>query len=120
MKAASIRARLDTCPHCHAAIIVGLDGHLAALAVRADPLPLDPHGELAARLAGRMTYDLVRTSGRQELSPRDYDLTHRPHPVVAAHTCPGPVPATAIPAPAPERRDDDAPTLFDTPDDIPF
>lgn len=121
MKAASIRARLDTCPRCDAAVIVGLDSHIAALPAVVDPLPLDPHAELDARLAGRMTYDLIRVSGRQELSPRDYDLTHRPHPVVATHTCPGPIPASAIPTPPAEKpKPQPGPDLFAGPDDIPF
>lgn len=118
MRAARIRARLDTCPRCDAAIIVGLDCHIAALAVRADPVPLDATAELHARMAGRLTYDLVgRPEVGQQLSERTQDTIHaRTWPVVATHTCPGPVPATAIPAPPQQRPAE--PDLF-TPEDTP-
>ncbi|WP_017616369.1 hypothetical protein [Nocardiopsis salina] len=124
MKAATIHARLDTCPRCEAAVIVALDHHTAALTVRADPLPLGAEAELHARLSGRLTYNVL---GRKDLQLHLRDTEHmtsRPHPVVATHTCPGPIPATAItstPAPAVPAE----PDLFthiddDVPDGFPF
>lgn len=124
MKAPTIHARLDTCPRCDAAIIVALDHHTAALTVRADPAPLDAEAELAARLSGRLTYNVL---GRDDLQLHLRDSEHmasRTHPVVAAHTCPGPIPATAIPpAPVPAAAPAE-PDLFthidDAPDGFPF
>lgn len=124
MRAATIHARLDTCPRCDAAIIVALDHHTAALTVRADPAPLDAENELHARLQGRLTYNVL---GRNDLQLHLRDTEHmasRPHPVVAAHTCPGPIPSTAIPAPPPPPLPATDPDLFTliehTPDGFPF
>ncbi|WP_017612098.1 hypothetical protein [Nocardiopsis salina] len=125
MRAATIHARLDTCPRCGAAIIVALDHHTAALTVRADPLPLDAETELHARLSGRLTYNVL---GRDDLQLHLRDTEHmasRGHPVVATHECPGPIPATAIPsAPVPAANPAE-PDLFthiddDVPDGFPF
>lgn len=91
-----LRAQLHTCGHCHALVILALDAPTAALTIRADPLPLDAHAELAARLAGRTTYDLIPAGHHHEIAERDqYRIRHRHHPVLAAHQCPGPIPATA-------------------------
>ncbi|MEV2274056.1 hypothetical protein AB0I72_00590 [Nocardiopsis sp. NPDC049922] len=118
MKAPKVRARLDTCPRCSAAIIVALDAAVAGLPVHADPLPLDGPAELQARLEGRTTYNVVgHARVGQALVERIPELIkHRRHPVVATHRCPGPVPATAIPPP--RQTGPAEPNLF-TPEDEP-
>ncbi|GAA0989195.1 hypothetical protein GCM10009551_045660 [Nocardiopsis tropica] len=119
MKAPKVRARLDVCPRCESAIVVALDAAVAALPVRADPLHLDGHAELRARLEGRTTYNLLGLGGlgAPALVERIPELiVHRKHPVVATHRCPGPIPASAIPPPSPPGE----PDLFTPPDDIPF
>ena len=91
------RARLTACPRCHAAVIRALDAPIAALDIRLDPVPLDIHAELAARLSGRSTYDLIPAAFHQEIEYRDpARIRKREYPVLAAHRCPGPIPATAI------------------------
>jgi hypothetical protein len=90
----SDRARVQKCPQCGQAVIRALVGRIAALDIRADPQPLDLASELAARLAGRLTFCL---SIRPHLPPRLLDR-HRwhiaagtcTHTVVASHQCPGP------------------------------
>ncbi|MFC9089013.1 hypothetical protein [Nocardiopsis dassonvillei] len=122
MKAPKVRARLDVCPRCDAAIIVALDAAIAGLPVHADPAPLDGPAELAARLEGRLTYNLLGAGGlgSPALVERIPELiVHRKHPVVATHRCPGPIPASAIPPPAPTRPAE--PDLFTPHDnDAPF
>ncbi|MFF4746827.1 hypothetical protein [Streptomyces sp. NPDC001268] len=54
----SDKPRTQLCPWCKAPILRALVGHVAALDVRADPKPLTPQQELAARLQGRFTYCL--------------------------------------------------------------
>ena len=110
MSRLSIRARLDRCPRCDAATIHALTAPPAAWEVRTDPVPLDPPGEILALIAGRMTYDLVTTAGHQQLLFRDqFRITGRKWPVLATHTCPGPIPWHAIPAPAPRKSLPDNP-----------
>jgi len=64
-------ARLGRCPQCGAGVIVGLDGDVCASMVRADPVPLTPHGEALAALAGLATFRLTRTNGRFVLTARE-------------------------------------------------
>ncbi|WP_017602179.1 hypothetical protein [Nocardiopsis lucentensis] len=101
MRTPRVRARLDVCASCGSAVIVALDSAVAGIPVRADPLTLDEPSELRARVEGRMTYNLVGhpVSGRALVERIPELVVHRRHPVVAAHRCPGPVPATAIPQP---------------------
>ena len=92
------RARTQLCPRCRQPILRALVGHVAALDTRADPKPLTPIEELAARLQGRWTYCL-RT--HPALPPRllrrgpEHIRAGRcTHLVVADHYC------TRKPAPA--------------------
>jgi hypothetical protein len=85
--------RRTKCERCKRVV---LDGIADGMAYRADAIPLNPHGELAARIAGRRAYRVL--AGR--LVQRDqYDIasdTHRGRPAVAAaHTC-APVDPTHI------------------------
>ncbi|GHH67546.1 hypothetical protein GCM10017673_14700 [Streptosporangium violaceochromogenes] len=85
----STPAVLDTCPRCGTPLLVG---YSEGLLIRATATPVDPHGELDALTAGRMTYD-VQPLGL----PRKPYLMHR-HAwriqaarkwnVVATHKCP--------------------------------
>lgn len=52
------KPRAQQCPRCHAPVLRALVGNPCGLDVRADPHPLNVRQELAARLAGRMTYCL--------------------------------------------------------------
>lgn len=86
-------ARLARCRSCGAQVIRALVGSFAAVDVRADPAPLDPLAEIAARLSGRLTYCL---SIRPHLKPRllGRDPWHIAggrctHYVVTDHRCPG-------------------------------
>lgn len=65
------RASWNRCPRCHAWTLTGLDNPIMALAVRADPTPLDRRGEAIALLAGRGTYRLHLTPTAQ-LRRRDH------------------------------------------------
>ena len=85
-------ARLTCCRSCGAQVIRALVGSFAAVDVRADPAPLDPVAEIAARLSGRLTYCL---SIRPHLKPRllGRDPWHIAggrctHTVVTDHHCP--------------------------------
>ena len=100
------RARLTTCPRCHAAVIRALDAPVAALDVRLDPVPLDIRAELAALISGRLTYDLIPAGFGQEIEYRDeMRIRKRNYPVLAEHQCPGPIPATAVRRPRKRRSD---------------
>lgn len=104
---ARIRPQLQRCHRCNAAIIHALDSPVAGIPVRLDPVPLDAEQELAARLAGRATYNLTGIS-RMAVVYRDADtITRRTWPVLADHVCPGPIPGDLLdnPAPAPEPVD---------------
>jgi len=96
-----------TCHRCRALILAALDSPVAGIPVRLDPVPLDAEQELAARLAGRATYNLTGIS-RMAVVYRDADtITRRTWPVLADHVCPGPIPGDLLntPAPAPEPVD---------------
>lgn len=98
----STRPHPTVCPRCRALILVALDSPVAGIPVRLDPVPLDAEQELAARLAGRATYDLTGRA-RVEVAYRDeYAITRRDWPVLATHTCPGPVPGDLLNTPAPD------------------
>lgn len=93
----STRARLTACPRCRAAVIRALDSHIAGLDVRLDPVPLNIHAELTARISGRLTYDLLQAGFGHEIAYRDeMRIRKHEHPVLAEHRCPGPIPAGAI------------------------
>lgn len=97
MTTARLRAQTTACGWCDSAVILALDAPIAARTVRLDPAPLDAHQELAARTSGRLTYDLIPAGGHREVVERDeYRIRRREHPVLAAHACPGPVPAAAL------------------------
>lgn len=87
------RAKVGTCPDCRRIVLAGV---AEGLMVRLDPQPLNAHGELAARLAGRWTFDLSATG---EIWYRcRFTITVRRHRVLADHEC-------ALPPPPPEHRD---------------
>lgn len=114
MKAGTVRAELDRCRRCDAAIVHGWTTPPASSEVRAEPVPLDPAGELLALLDGRHTYDLMRIAMHNELVHRDpFRIKHRKWPVLATHRCPGLIHAAAIPAPPPQ-------TETEYPDQPPF
>lgn len=99
----SIRAQLDRCPRCDAAILRAFTAPPAAWEARTDPAPLDPLAEVRALAAGRMTYDLAEIAGHRELIYRDqHRITQRTWPVLPEHKCPGPIPWTGIPPPLTE------------------
>ncbi len=80
-------ARRGHCPDCGLPVLAGIAEGLTAAV---DPAPLDLHDALIARLAGRMTYDCVRTDGHSELVARDSPgrVAHRRWPVYAEHPHP--------------------------------
>ena len=86
------RPRTGQCPWCRQPILRALVGHLAALQVRADPFPLNPAQELAARLQGRTTYCLrlhpVLKPRLINRSPEHIRGGLCRHLVVADHLCP--------------------------------
>lgn len=93
------RAQPRRCRTCNAHVITGLDADIAALAVIADPTPLDPTGELLALVHGRRTFTLDHDSGRLVLNYRDGGrIRYRPpggarYDVVPDHACGHPLPA---------------------------
>ncbi|WP_394425504.1 hypothetical protein [Streptomyces sp. SGAir0957] len=88
----SDRTREGTCPRCHSPVLRARVGRVAALDVTADPTPLDPLGELLARLDGRLTWHLTTSAlGAQRITWRDqFHIRAGPakHPVIADHRCP--------------------------------
>lgn len=92
------RAQPRRCRTCNAHVITGLDADRCALAVIADPTPLDAAGELLALVQGRRTFTLNHDSGRMVLNYRDDGrIRHRPpggdYDVLPAHVCGQPLPA---------------------------
>jgi hypothetical protein len=92
------KPRTQLCPRCRQPILRALVGRVLALDVRADPKPLNPREELAARLQGRTTYCLrihphlpPRLLNR---GPEHIRAGRCTHLVVADHHC------TRTPAPA--------------------
>ncbi|MFE5630632.1 hypothetical protein [Streptomyces sp. NPDC056543] len=86
--ASSDHAKHGTCPRCGAPVITARAGRVAALDVTADPQPLDLHGEILARLDGRLTWRLITTTlGIQRIAWRNPQFPSA-HPVVADHVCP--------------------------------
>ena len=82
---------------CGAWTLLGYDADVLAWQARVDPTPLTTHGELAALLAGRPTYDLTQTGPRLQLDhrapdhiagrPPGHHATTGPFDVVPAHRC---------------------------------
>lgn len=72
-----------TCPACAALTLEAVE---EGIPVRLDPEPLpDVDAEIAARLAGRRTYNLYRC---REVAYRDqYRIRRRDYPVLADHEC---------------------------------
>lgn len=95
------RARIQLCPWCRQPVLRALVGHVAALSVRADPVPLNAEQEFAARLQGRWTYCLrIHPALKPRLidrSPEHIRTGRCRHLVVADHHC------TRKPAPAEPR-----------------
>lgn len=92
-------ARIGSCRRCQADVIRGLDGDLAAWSATADVAEIDEYGEYLALLAHRMTYNLVRYSGRWELNGRGFSQLRHPRrsAVVPAHRCGARIPITTDP-----------------------
>lgn len=94
------RAQPRRCRTCNAHVIIGLDANVCALAVLADPTPLDQLGEVLAIATARPTYTLEHDGARLVLNYRDPGrIRHRPaggglrYDVVPAHVCGRPLPA---------------------------
>lgn len=83
---ASRPAVLAACPACGAQVIAAT---AAGFAVAADPRPLTIHAEIAARLQGRETFDVIPWDMRLFLEYRGlHRITlARSHAVIAAHPC---------------------------------
>lgn len=91
IEASSDHVRAGTCARCSAPVIRARAGRVAALDVTADPTPLDAHGEILARLDGRLTWRITTTAlGVERLLWRDpINVPHaRAGPVIADHRCP--------------------------------
>src|SRR5690554_1779857 len=58
----SVHPHPTVCHRCRALILAALDSPVAGIPVRLDPVPLTAEQELAARLAGRATYNLTGIS----------------------------------------------------------
>lgn len=88
--ARSARVRRHT---CGAHVVYGLDDARCAWPAITDTEPLSAGGEAIAILAGRLTYNLIRTGTRIELDHRNQFKVagsppgSRDHDVVAAHVC---------------------------------
>lgn len=105
----SVHPHPTVCHRCRALILAALDSPVAGIPVRLDPVPLDAEQELAARLAGRATYNLTGIS-RMAVVYRDADtITRRTWPVLADHVCPGPIPGDLLDNPAPAPAPGDVP-----------
>lgn len=80
MRTPQLHAQLTTCPRCNSAILTALDHPVAGLTTRVDPLPLTAEDELSARLAGRLTYNLIGSPllARYQLAERDETNIHKP------------------------------------------
>lgn len=87
----SRKAHAATCTECDGPLIVGLDGDRLAFTARADPWPIDVHGEVAALLLGRRTWSLTWAGTRYELDPRTAIEISATSPdrveVLAEHRC---------------------------------
>lgn len=92
----------QTCRHCGAPVLTGLDAPLAALPVTLDPNPVDNLGEALALIQGRHTYAVstINESGRYR---RCFDqrtaswIRTGPatHPIHPEHRCGQPLPPAA-------------------------
>lgn len=86
--------KIRTCRGCQAWILAGLDSHVAALEVQADPVQLTVEGEAQALLDSRATYDDDGTSLSRRLH---WHVTGRPagqeHRVLPQHRCGSTIPA---------------------------
>jgi hypothetical protein len=74
--------RPDTCSHCGAPLLVGLDADLCALTATVDITMASAAEETAHLLAGGTSYDYIRG----ELHYRDHHR-HREYPVLLSHVC---------------------------------
>lgn len=85
-------AKPATCPRCNRPILTALAGQVAALTVRADPVPITPIEEIHALLQGRLTWHLVTQAlGPPRITWRGITAIRAGparHPVIADHACP--------------------------------
>lgn len=78
------------CRRCGAPLLAALDGPIASIPVRCDPVVLTPPDELAALLAGRMTYELIPSgTTAQRIRWRSPEVIRGAtgYPVFAEHVC---------------------------------
>ena len=85
--------RTQPCPRCGATTLTArTPDRVAAVDVRADPTPLDPTGEILARLDGRLTWCLTGSEhvpARLRWRDRWHIASgHCTHTVLADHVCP--------------------------------
>lgn len=114
------RVKPGTCPDCHATVLAGYDGLVAAELAIVDPIALTPQLEAACVLTARPTWRLWNTPGLFELNPRTnpaYPVTTKLTPaneavVVALHICGRQLPGKPIQV----RKQ----TGYDLPDEPPF
>jgi hypothetical protein len=89
-------ARYQPCPHCGRHTLIALD---EGATVRADPEPLTLHQEIAARLQGKTTYDVLLYGFPRRMYPTARNLIRirapRHYAVIADHRC---IPGTQRPA----------------------
>lgn len=82
------KLRIQTCPVCQRPVLRAL---VEGRDVRADPVPLDVRAELAVKLRGEWTFDIVRTwpgASTTRLCLRfAHHMAHRRYPVVGIHQC---------------------------------
>lgn len=92
IEATAQTVRTRACPRCGADTLTArTPDRVAAVEVRADPTPLDPTGEILARLDGRLTWCLTGSA----LVPARIRWRNRwhiaagccPHTVIADHAC---------------------------------
>lgn len=88
------KAKIRRHPACGMPVIAGFDAPCMAFSAWVDLTELSRHGELAALLDGRRTYELWPTAGAFELELRGRDrIRHRPAdspgtpPVLCTHRC---------------------------------
>lgn len=77
-------ARFHACHRCTAIVITGLDDHVMATTVTADPTPLDTPAIRACQLINRRLYTAWRRTTGYELTP--YTPTAH-QPTIPAHHC---------------------------------
>lgn len=81
----------DTCPKCHAHVLVGDDDDRCATRVRVDATPVDRLTEAIALLAGAYSAELIGHDLHRRDDFRTQSNRH-PHPIHLEHRCTPPQP----------------------------